>query len=67
MSVKWIRSYLTGRSQRVKIGYKLSQITQIKTGVPQGGNFSPLAFYIYVSDLEDWLEYNMYLFKIYRE
>ena len=56
-TVKWIRSYLTGRSQRVKIGNKLSSLSIIKSGVPQGGNFSPLAFVIYVSDLEDWLEY----------
>ena len=31
--------------------------TNLTSGVPQGGNFSPLAFVIYVSDLEDWLEY----------
>ena len=57
LAIKWIRSYLTGRSQKVKIGSKLSNLTEIKSGVPQGGNFSPLAFVIYVSDLEDWLEY----------
>ena len=32
-------------------------MSDIKSGVPQGGNFSPLAFVIYVSDLEDWLEF----------
>ena len=53
----WIRSYLTGRTQKVKIGNKLSNLANLESGVPQGGNFSPLAFVIYVSDLEDWLEY----------
>ena len=56
-AVKWMRSYLSGRTQRVKIGNKLSDITNLSSGVPQGGNFSPLAFVIYVSDLEDWLEF----------
>ena len=56
-AVLWIRTYLTGRTQRVKIGSKLSKIVEIQSGVPQGGNFSPLAVVIYVSDLEDWLQY----------
>jgi hypothetical protein len=41
----------------VKIGSKLSKLVEIQSGVPQGGNFSPLAFAIYVNDLEDWLQY----------
>ena len=53
----WIRSYLTGRTEKVKIGNKLSKLVDLKSGVPQGGNFSPMAFVIYVSDLEDWLGY----------
>ena len=52
-----MRSYLTGRSQRIKIGDKLSSKMDLKSGVPQGGNFSPLAFVIYVSDLELWLQF----------
>ena len=50
-------SYLTDRSQRTKIGYKLSEKVKLHSGVLQGGNFSPLAFVIYVSDLEGWLEF----------
>jgi hypothetical protein len=56
-AVLWIRTYLTGRTQRVKIGCKLSKLVEIQSGVPQGRNFSPLAFVIYVRDLEDWLQY----------
>ena len=36
---------------------KLSEMVELSSGVPQGGNFSPLAFVIYVSDLEDWLQF----------
>ena len=56
-AIEWMKSYLTGRSQRTKIGNKLSELVKLSSGVPQGGNFSPLAFVIYVSDLEDWLQF----------
>ena len=35
-SVNWVRSFLTGRSQRVKIGSKVSTSRLVPTGVPQG-------------------------------
>ena len=56
-------SYLTERTQRTKIGDKLSAKVNLSSGVPQGGNFSPLAFVIYVSDLEDWLEFAISLYQ----
>ena len=36
-SVKWVRSFLTGRRQKVKIGDSVSQSREVPTGVPQGG------------------------------
>ena len=36
-SVNWIRSFLTGRSQCVRIGSRISSPKLISTGVPQGG------------------------------
>ena len=54
-SVSWIRSFLSGRSQRVKIGSKVSSSRLVPTGVPQGGVLSPLIFVLFVSDLQDWL------------
>ena len=54
-SVKWVRSFLSGRSQRVKIGSKISSAREVTTGVPQGGVLSPLIFVLFVSDLQDWL------------
>ena len=56
-ALNWMKTYLTGRTQRTKIGSKLSVMVSLSSGVPQGGNFSPLAFVIYVSDLEDWLQF----------
>ena len=57
-SVKWVRSFLTGRRQRVKIGSRVSRPRNVPTGVPQGGVLSPLIFVLFVSDLQDWLEHS---------
>ena len=55
-TIKWFNSFLTGRSQRVKIGDSISTNVQLTSGVPQGGILSPLVFVIYVSDLSQWLK-----------
>ena len=57
-SVKWVRSFLTGRRQKVKIGSSVSRSRDVPTGVPQGGVLSPLIFVLFVSDLQDWLEHS---------
>ena len=56
-ALKWMSSYLKGRTQRTKIGEMISEKVQLHLGLLQGGNLSPLAFVIYVSDLEVWLEF----------
>ena len=57
-SVRWIRSFLTGRSQRVRIGGAVSSPKLVPTGVPQGGVLSPLVFVLFVSDLQEWLAHS---------
>ena len=57
-SVAWISSFLSGRSQRVRIGKILSSSRSVPTGVPQGGVLSPLIFVLFVSDLQDWLQHS---------
>ena len=49
--VKWFESYLTGRSQFVRIGTSVSSSLDITHGVPQGAILSPLLFTIYVNEL----------------
>ena len=46
-TIAWFNSYLTGRSQRVKIGDKKSSSQNLLSGVPQGSMLSPLVFVIY--------------------
>jgi retron-type reverse transcriptase len=57
-SVGWVKSFLTGRSQKVRIGSELSSSRMVTTGVPQGGILSPLIFVLFVSDLQDWLSHS---------
>jgi hypothetical protein len=38
----WLRSYLTGRIQRIRIGDAVSRNIRVTSGVPQGSHLGPL-------------------------
>ena len=57
-SIKWFRSFLSSRSQKVKIGEYLSNSINLQSGVPQGGIISPLLYIINVADLQLWLKFS---------
>jgi Reverse transcriptase (RNA-dependent DNA polymerase) len=50
-ALRWITSYLTKRSQFVKIGNSSSNLRSSISGVPQGSVLGPLLFTIYVSPI----------------
>ena len=52
-ALAWLKSFLSDRTQRVKIGDSLSSSLTILYGVPQGSILGPLLFNLYCSSLTD--------------
>ena len=48
---KWLSSYLSGRSQSVKLNGITSSKMNVSCGVPQGSILGPLLFLVYVNDM----------------
>jgi hypothetical protein len=47
----WMGSYLTGRTQRVRVGDYLSETIYCHSGVPQGSHLGPLFFIADINDI----------------
>ena len=51
--VKWVSSYLTGRSQCVSIDGSLSRCLEVRHGVPQGSILGPLLYTLFTNELPE--------------
>ena len=56
LALSWIESYLSDRTQSVKVGSVLSHPMDLKFGVPQGSVLGPLLFSMYTNPLSSIIQ-----------
>ena len=49
--LRWIKSYLSDRRQRVLVGGELSREVVVSSGVPQGSHIGPVLFLLFINDV----------------
>ena len=69
--VVWIREFLIGRTQRVRVRGELSEKVRVTSGVPQGSILGSLLLLAYVNDIGQNIKSTIRLFAddcvIYRK
>jgi len=61
-SIDWFKSYLESRYFLVNIDNVYSEKQILPCGVPQGSILGPLIFLIYINDMQQAIDCNLYLF-----
>ena len=63
--VNWFNSYITNRTFQVNIEDKFSSSANLTCGVPQGSILGPLLFLLYVNDMPQAVECDLFLYADY--
>lgn len=61
-TLKWIKSFLVGRTQAVVLDGESSDEVPVNSGVPQGSVLGPLLFLLYINDLPEDIQSQVRLF-----
>ncbi len=59
---RWIRAFLTQRTQSVQVDGSHSSKVDVESGVPQGTVLGPLLFLLYINDLPEYVSSQVRLF-----
>jgi hypothetical protein len=69
--LEWVRNFLVGRSQIVRVGNAKSAEAKVLSGIPQGSILGPILFTIFINDLPDNIKSFCHIFaddtKIYNQ
>ena len=60
--MKWINSWLSGRTQQVVLDGQASDPVPVLSGVPQGSVLGPVLFLLFINDLPDNIRSSVRLF-----
>ena len=67
LPLRWVKSYLSNRRQKVKIDNNLSNVLPILYGVPQGSVLGPLLFSMYIYPLTDVIDDHKLFYHVYAD
>lgn len=56
--LRWFESFLSARTQRIKLGEVYSSSKAVNLGVPQGTILGVILFLVYVNDIKDCLKFS---------
>ena len=67
IALRWMHSYLTGWTSRVKIMEQLSEPWTCEYGVPQGSVMGPLLYSVYITPVSDIIQKHNLSYLIYAD
>jgi len=54
--LRWLTEYFTGCTHQTRVGFSMSDVAELLSGVVQGSGIGPFMFLIYIDDLAKLLE-----------